>query len=73
MIIGIDVADAQLKGNVGEAERHGHQDQAIAKMYVTSLTNPTPFSNQTHFPYLLISTLERQNFLYLLPSDAYPN
>lgn len=28
----IDVAEAQLRGNVGEAERHGQQERSIAKM-----------------------------------------
>ncbi len=28
----IDVAEAQLRGNVGEAERHGQQERFIAKM-----------------------------------------
>ncbi|RYP69913.1 hypothetical protein DL771_005806 [Monosporascus sp. 5C6A] len=37
----IDVADAQLKGNVGEAERHGHQDQAIAKINAETAVKKT--------------------------------
>ncbi|RYP16080.1 hypothetical protein DL765_005338 [Monosporascus sp. GIB2] len=37
----IDVAEAQLKGNVGEAERHGHQDQAIAKINAETAVKKT--------------------------------
>ena len=31
----IDVAEAQWKGNVGEAERHGRQNREIAKIHKT--------------------------------------
>lgn len=37
----IDVADAQLKGNVGEAERHGRQEQEIAKINAETAVKKT--------------------------------
>ncbi|KAI0143287.1 SPFH domain/Band 7 family protein [Pestalotiopsis sp. NC0098] len=37
----IDVADAQLRGNVGEAERHGTQEQEIAKINADTAVKKT--------------------------------
>lgn len=37
----IDVADAQLRGNVGEAERHGRQEQEIAKINAETAVKKT--------------------------------
>jgi len=37
----IDVADAQLKGTVGEAQRHGQRDQEIAKIHADTAVQKT--------------------------------
>ena len=37
----IDVAEAQWKGNVGEAERHGRQDREIAKIHADTAVQKT--------------------------------
>ncbi|KAI1640887.1 hypothetical protein F4809DRAFT_356003 [Biscogniauxia mediterranea] len=37
----IDVADAQLRGNVGEAERHGQQERQIAKINAETAVQKT--------------------------------
>src|SRR5271170_676993 len=37
----IDVAEAQWKGNVGEAERHGKQDREIAKIHADTAVQKT--------------------------------
>ncbi|KAI2467776.1 hypothetical protein F4781DRAFT_433004 [Annulohypoxylon bovei var. microspora] len=37
----IDVADAQLRGNVGEAERHGQQERSIAKINAETAVQKT--------------------------------
>ncbi|ORY55124.1 flotillin domain-containing protein [Pseudomassariella vexata] len=37
----IDVADAQLKGNVGEAERHGTQEQEVARINAETAVKKT--------------------------------
>ncbi|KAI1099639.1 hypothetical protein F4804DRAFT_345374 [Jackrogersella minutella] len=37
----IDVADAQLRGNVGEADRHGQQERSIAKINAETAVQKT--------------------------------
>lgn len=37
----IDVADAQRKGNVGEAQRHGEQNREIAKIHAETAVQKT--------------------------------